>query len=366
MAINISYQPSADVLSRAGYRVGAGMHRLQQQQMQQQERMQIRALQTQIQQNAFDRQFRANQMGAEQEFRAGENQVNRDFQREMQLELEQVRDRQMNARQAAAWDQQKLMNDAEHEWKQKQWEKEQEFKIDMFKQQEESAFRLEGVSNENALNRDMTMHFYGAGDDRLNMISEASALYEYSDDDAIKAKNIRKQMDENAQSGESPMIQARVHYELAKQMPIPNVRKVPTQEELKNAIYREETPGADFLLTKDMKTGTVKTLGTIDNTWKLRPSERRHREEGGYDKVWAEAADSIREYDKNSNKPLPIDPVKLNEAFKKRMKAEDEFFFESQLVPRLSKEQYLQWKSLKPGEVMAIEGVIYEKTEDDL
>jgi len=101
MPIVVSHQPNMNLLADASYRAGLGQYQQQQQEMQQRERMQIRALQTnlysqaQAQEAALQRQL----IGGEQDFRRQSllMEEQQKFQREMQREKMQADNDQFRA-----------------------------------------------------------------------------------------------------------------------------------------------------------------------------------------------------------------------------------------------------------------------------
>lgn len=234
MAINVQYQPNAQVLANAGYVAGAGMYRQAMQEMQQRERMQMRSIQASQQDAAMNRQFTA--LRDQMQNRFAQDRQAQNFRNQIDFAQEQDKLLQNRA---------KMENQMRLEQMQMQME------------QRKKEMELQGL---NALERDQASFFFDAGGETMKQVEEMLANgMQFTPEDQAKYNKIRSDMraieDKNG-NALTPLSRARHIFELAQQLPVPSIPKVDLEADFaENTIERVDSDGVTRRYQKTIRNG---------------------------------------------------------------------------------------------------------------
>ena len=188
MPITVSHYPDPALLARAGYQAGMGEFMQRQQQLQQQERMQMRSIQ-------------ANQMS--QQF-AAQQGMQRDA---MRFEMDQQRD-QFGA------DKQRAFQMRDQQFRKKMGDQAREDKFDMFRQEMKHKRMMQESAAENSQQGDVVKFLLGQAEEAATTIREMqSEGYEFEDGGA-KWQATQRELDTLRKDPTlSPMARSQAIYE---------------------------------------------------------------------------------------------------------------------------------------------------------
>lgn len=218
MPIVISHTPPMELLSRAGYYIGAGEMRQQQEEMQQRERMQIRGIEA----NLLSQQL------------AQQNQMQRDVW-------------------GAQMDQQRLDQQQQHQLELQGNQQQMQQKLAEIRQQDrQDALQAKMQANElnaskfrDGMEWDQAKHLYGQSDDVTSLIRDqlAEGLDFDTPQQRAEYENKLAEIDKIRKDPTLREIQkAQGVYELATRLPIPKKRIPTTEEQLKEQMITVPDP----------------------------------------------------------------------------------------------------------------------------
>lgn len=211
MPIVISHQPPMELLSRAGYYVGAGEERARQEEMQQRERMQIRGIES----NLISQQL--------------------SYQQQMQRDAvnQQYDMQQMGAQQAHQQD----MFDRQEQLREKLAEMRREERNDQLKMKLQSQNELSQTKFKTQLEWDQAKFFSGQASDVMDTIGQQlqDGMGFETEDDEKAYRDMLRQIREVRNNPTMRQIQKeQAVYELTQKMPIPTKRIPPTREQFES------------------------------------------------------------------------------------------------------------------------------------
>lgn len=230
MPIVISHTPPMELLSRAGYYIGAGEMRQQQEEMQQRERMQIRGIEA----NLLSQQL------------AQQNQMQRDVW-------------------GAQMDQQRLDQQQQHQLELQGNQQQMQQKLAEIRQQDrQDALQAKMQANElnaskfrDGMEWDQAKHLYGQSDDVTSLIRDqlAEGLDFDTPQQRAEYENKLAEIDKIRKDPTLREIQkAQGVYELATRLPIPKKRIPTTEEQLNQQLIKmpdPNNPGKILLIAPD-------------------------------------------------------------------------------------------------------------------
>ncbi len=254
MAIIISHQPPMDLLARAGYYIGAGEERARQRELEQQERMQIRGIETNLlsQQLSYQQQLQRDAM--HQQYDAANSQASFDRQATMQKQQDDLRKHLAQLQR-------------EHD-------------IDLAERQMKHQRQQAGARHMDSMQLDQMQYLNGQAEDTLSSIRNLLGQgLEFDTEDELKRyQSVVHQLGVIAKDDTiRPMQKAQAAFELTSRLSIPRKPSQDWEEYVRTSTTKMEDPNnpGQFLLIGRDRSGEPRVLSSPSTDRRTEELQRR-------------------------------------------------------------------------------------------